>query len=107
MLLVIATHEFGHYITARYFGVGIKQVVLGLGKPIYSKTLKSGLVLSITPLPFGGYVKLFNEREAPLSKIQLPFSLTQQAPWRRITILLAGPAVNLLIAFMIFSSLFL
>lgn len=106
MLLVVATHEFGHFIAARYFGVGVKQAVLGLGRPIYNKKLKSGLILSITPFPFGGYVKLFNEREAPLSENQKPFSLTCKPAWQRIFILFAGPFINIFLASLIFSGLF-
>ncbi len=106
MLLVIGLHELGHYFAAKCLGVGVRQIVLGLGKPFYRKTLASGLVLGVTPYPIGGYVKLLDEREAPLLEEEKPRSFTYQAPWRRIVILLAGSAVNFLVAFLIFSSIF-
>lgn len=106
MLLVVGTHELGHFLAAKLLGVGVRQVILGLGKPLYTKTLNSGLVLGITPFPLGGYVTLFNEREAPLMDKEKSFSLTSQAPWRRIIIFLAGAGVNFLVAIFLFSLLF-
>lgn len=107
LLLVIGLHELGHFIAARCLGVKVKRVVLGLGKPFYTYTLPSQLELCITPFPCGGYVKLLNEREAPVAKSDLPYSFTHQKPWRRIVILLAGAVVNLLVAFVIYFGLLL
>ena len=99
LLLVIGLHEFGHFLAARCLGVKVNRVVLGLGRPFYTYTSSSGLEYGVTALPLGGYVKLLNEREAPVSEQDKPFSFTYQAPWRRIVILLAGSFVNILVAF--------
>ena len=61
--VLVLVHEFGHFITARWAGVGVEEFALGLPftKPIWQKKLKDGLVISLYPVLFGGFVKLLGE----------------------------------------------
>lgn len=107
LILVVGTHEFGHYWVAKKFGVGIRQFVLGLGKPLYKKKLSNGIDFGITPFPIGGYVKLYDEREEKLTDSELPKSFNRQPAIKRILILLAGPVINLILAFLLFFIMYL
>ena len=62
---LILIHEFGHYIMARVFGVGIKEFAIGMGPKLLSKTSnKTGIAYSLRMLPIGGYVSMEGEDES-------------------------------------------
>ena len=62
--LMVIFHEFGHFITARIFKVGVKEFSVGMGPKIISKkSKKSGTVYSLRLLPIGGFVALVGEDE--------------------------------------------
>ena len=59
---LIFIHEFGHFITARIFGVTIKEFAIGMGSKLLSKTSKkSGTAYSLRLFPIGGYVSMEGE----------------------------------------------
>lgn len=107
LLLVVGIHELGHYLLARSFKVVIKRFVLGLGKPFLVYKCRSGLELALAPFPIGGYVKLLDEREMKVPEGLKSQTFNAQPPYKRILILLAGPIINLLAAWLIFSNMFL
>ena len=91
---LIFIHEFGHYLCARACGVGVKEFSIGMGPHIggwISK--KSGIKYSVRVLPFGGYVSMLGEDEE--SDDERSFS--KKKIWQRMLIILAGPAMNLVI----------
>lgn len=96
--ILIAVHEFGHFIVARAVGVKVLRFSLGFGRVLVSHTSRSGTEYAISALPFGGYVKLLDEREGEVAPEDLPRAFNRQAIWRRAVILFAGPAFNLLFA---------
>ena len=57
-LIIVAIHEFGHYLAARIFGAKVTDFSIGFGKPIYQFTDKRGTNWKISPIPLGGYVKI-------------------------------------------------
>lgn len=68
--ILIVVHEFGHYLVARLCGVRVLRFSLGFGKPLLVRRLgadQTEWVLSAFPL--GGYVKMLDEREAPVAGI--------------------------------------
>jgi regulator of sigma E protease len=83
LMVIIGLHEFGHYIVAKRFGLIAETFSLGFGKILLAYTDRSGTSWQIRAMPFGGFIKLNNDR-----LISLP-------PSRRIAIYAAGPAVNI------------
>ena len=57
-LIIVAIHEFGHYLAARIFGAKVTDFSIGFGKPIFQFTDKRGTNWKISPIPLGGYVKI-------------------------------------------------
>ena len=106
--ILVAFHEFGHFWVARKLGVKVLRFSIGFGKVLfrYQKAEKqTEYVLSAIPL--GGYVKMVDEREGPVSKEDLPFAFNRQALWKRTAIVAAGPIFNLLLAIALFWVVFM
>ena len=61
---LILIHEFGHYIMARKFKVGIKEFAIGMGPKLISRTSKkTGIAYSLRAIPIGGFVSMDGEDE--------------------------------------------
>jgi regulator of sigma E protease len=105
---LIAIHEFGHYIVARKLGVKVLVYSIGFGPTLLKWTSKkSGIQYQLSALPFGGYVKMLDEREGNVAEQDLPKAFNRQHPWKRIAIVAAGPLINLAFAVVLFWILFL
>jgi len=106
--VLIVVHEYGHYLAARACGVKVLRFSVGFGNPILSRRFKpDGTEWAIAAFPLGGYVKMLDEREGPVPGADLPFAFNRQSVWRRILIVVAGPAANFLLAAVIYWALFL
>ena len=64
--VLITIHEYGHYRVARACGVKVLKFSVGFGKTIWSRTDKHGTEFAVSWLPLGGYVRMLDEREAPV-----------------------------------------
>jgi len=105
--VLIFVHEFGHFLAAKYSGVGVLKFSLGFGpKLIGRKRGETEYLLSLIPL--GGYVKLLGESpEDELSPEDDKRSFLKQPVWKRIIIVAAGPVFNILFAILIFSVVYM
>jgi regulator of sigma E protease len=103
---LIFVHESGHFILAKIVGVGVKKFSLGFGPRIVSK--KVGMTeYMISWIPLGGYVKMVGEEpDAELDASLIPLSYSHKGVGKRSLIILAGPLFNVLLAVVIFFSLF-
>ncbi|MEE9494767.1 MAG: RIP metalloprotease RseP [Gammaproteobacteria bacterium] len=97
--VLVAIHEFGHFWVARKLGVKVLRFSIGFGMPLYKKVFgKDQTEFTISAIPLGGYVKMLDEREAPVAEEDLSRTFNRQALWKRSAILFAGPAFNFLFA---------
>jgi regulator of sigma E protease len=104
--VLIFFHEFGHFLVARLFGVGVEKFSLGFGPRIFGKTI--GLTdYRISAIPLGGYVKMVGEEpDVELPPEKIPLSFTHKHAVKRICIVAAGPVFNYLLAIIIFFGFF-
>lgn len=103
--LLVLIHEFGHFITAKRFGIKVEEFGFGLPPRLIGKQ-KGETVYSINALPFGGFVKLLGE-DADDEKANLdPRSFGAKNPWKRAIILVAGVSMNLLLGVVIYYTFF-
>jgi len=101
LLLVVGLHEAGHALAARIFGVKIKRISIGFGKPLLRWHRKRGECEWVWSLwPLGGYVQLLNTRIEPVGAEKNRYCFDKKPIWMRIVILLSGAAVNLIIAWL-------
>jgi regulator of sigma E protease len=104
--VLIFFHELGHFLVARLFGVGVEKFSLGFGPRLFGR--KVGLTdYRVSIIPLGGYVKMVGEdptKEMDPAEIHLSF--THKHVFKRMLIVAAGPAFNLLLAVLIFYGIF-
>lgn len=100
--VLIFFHEFGHFLVARLFGVGVEKFSLGFGPRLIGK--KIGITdYRISAIPLGGYVKMVGEEpDAEISPAELPLSFTHKHVAKRMLIVAAGPVFNIFLAIFIF-----
>ncbi len=99
--LLIFVHEFGHYIVARKFGVGIIEFAIGMGPKI--KTWKGKYNdFTLRAIPIGGFVNMVGEYDEEIpEEHQYKIPINERSVWKRMLIVVAGPFMNLLLAFVI------
>jgi regulator of sigma E protease len=104
---LIILHEAGHFVAAKAVGMRVERFSLFFGKPLV-KVRRGETEYGIGPIPLGGYVKItgMNPREDIPTDV-LHRAYYNQPVWKRIVVILAGPGVNLLIAFLIIWVLFM
>lgn len=107
--ILVTVHEYGHFQVARWCGVKVLRFSIGFGKPLFSRRFgKDQTEFVLAALPFGGYVKMLDEREAPVENASdIPYAFNRQSVWKRIAIVSAGPAANLLLAILLYWVLFM
>ena len=102
--ILIAVHEYGHYRVAVACGIKVLKFSIGFGKPIYSWRLKGkSTEFSIGMLPLGGYVKMLDEREAPVDAAERHLAFNTQPLKSRAAVVAAGPLANLMLAVLLYS----
>jgi len=99
VFILVTFHELGHFSVARVLGVGVSKFSIGFGKTLYSfRSRRSGTEYVLGVLPFGGYVKFIDEREAHVDPRDLPYAFNRQNLWVRTAVVIAGPGANFLLA---------
>ena len=105
--LLVTFHEFGHYWVARRCGVDVLRFSVGFGRPLWSRRNRAGTEFAIAAIPLGGYVKMLDEREGDVPVQRLAHAFNRQGVWRRIAIVAAGPAANLLLCVALLWAMFI
>jgi regulator of sigma E protease len=103
---LIILHELGHFAAAKAVGMRVEKFSLFFGPMLASKT-RGETTYGIGPIPLGGYVKITGmnpNEEIPAEVAHRAYY--RQPVWRRIVVILAGPVVNLVIAFVLLAGLF-
>lgn len=102
LLILVSIHEFGHFYVARRCGVKVLRFSIGFGKVLWSWRDKQGTEYALAALPLGGYVKMLDEREAPVAPEERHLAFNHKTVWQRIAIVAAGPLANFLLAILLF-----
>ena len=98
-------HELGHFVVAKAFDVKVLKFSLGFGpKLIGFRRGETEYTLSL--LPLGGYVKMVGEEPDEIEAQDEGRALSQKPLWQRSAIVIAGPLANLLLAFVVYLTMF-
>lgn len=112
--LLVTIHEYGHFQVAKWCGVKVLKFSIGFGKPLFTKKLgKDQTEFVLAAIPLGGYVKMLDERELAqensssepqpnYSEADLKRAFNRQSVAKRIAVVVAGPAANLLLAIVLY-----
>lgn len=100
LVALIVVHEFGHFVTAKWFGMRVEE--FGLGYPPRAAVFarRKGTEYTLNWLPFGGFVKIKGEDDTELAEHD---SFAGKPRWQQASVLLAGIAMNLLFAWLLVS----
>ena len=113
--IIVAVHEYGHYIVGRWSGIKADVFSVGFGPVLYSRMDRHGTKWQIAALPFGGYVKFRGDADAASGKDAEAMSALSEderrssmhgAPlWARTATVAAGPIFNFILSFLVFAAL--
>ncbi len=107
LAILIAVHEFGHFWVARKLGVKVLRFSIGFGSPLWRRVSPvDGTEYVIAAIPLGGYVKMLDEREAPVPEHLLAQAFNRQSLAKRSAIVVAGPLFNFIFAIIAFWFIF-
>lgn len=101
LLFLVVIHELGHFLMAKKFGIKVEEFGFGIPPRAWGKKIGETLV-SINWLPFGGFVKLLGEDETDNQALENKRSFASQAVSKRIIVVVAGVAMNFILAFILF-----
>jgi regulator of sigma E protease len=105
--VLVAIHEYGHYIVGRWTGMKVLRFSIGFGKPIWSRVAGPDQTeYCISAIPLGGYVRFLDSREGPVDAADEGRAFNQRPIWARIAVLVAGPAFNFIFAIFAYWALF-
>ncbi len=103
--VLIVVHEYGHYRVAVACGVKVLRFSVGFGRVIWRRqATPDSTEFVVSMLPLGGYVRMLDEREAPVELALQGRAFNRQSLWKRSAIVAAGPVANLLLAVVLYAS---
>jgi regulator of sigma E protease len=106
--VLVAIHEYGHYIVGRWAGMKVLRFSIGFGKPIWTWVRGADRTeYCISAIPLGGYVRFLDGREGPVDPEDEGRAFNHRPIPARIAVLLAGPMFNFLFAIFAYWILFL
>jgi regulator of sigma E protease len=105
--VLVTFHEFGHYWVARRCGVRVLRFSVGFGRPLWRRVAKDGTEYQVAAIPLGGYVKMLDAREGDVDPSDAGQEFTGKSVWKRIAIVAAGPAFNLIFTIVAFWAMYM
>ena len=97
--VLVTVHEFGHFWVARSLGVKVLRFSVGFGRALWSRRAGADQTeYVIAAIPLGGYVKMLDENEGEVAEHERHRAFNCQPLWKRIAVVVAGPAFNFLFA---------
>ncbi|MGH8703799.1 MAG: RIP metalloprotease RseP [Burkholderiales bacterium] len=106
--VLIVVHEYGHYLAARLCNVRVLRFSVGFGRSLATwRVGRDATEWTIAAVPFGGYVKMLDEREAPVAPHEAQRAFNRQSVGRRFFIVAAGPVFNFLFAIAVYAGLYM
>lgn len=110
LTIIVFVHELGHFLIARYNGVGVATFSIGYGPELFGWTDKKGTRWRFSLLPIGGYVMMLGDADATsvrsdtsgLTDEQQTQSLTSKSPLQRMAVASGGPLMNILFTLIVF-----
>jgi len=108
--VIVAIHEYGHYIVGRWCGIHADVFSLGFGPVVYSRVDQRGTKWQVAALPLGGYVKFMGDANAAsvgtdgtVSQADARRTMLGAPLWARAATVAAGPIFNFVLAIAIFA----
>lgn len=105
--ILVTVHEFGHFWVARRCGVKVERFSIGFGKALWRRTAADGTEYVVALIPLGGYVKMLDERVAPVAPELRSQAFNNKSLAQRSAVVAAGPLANFILAIFAFWLMFI
>lgn len=105
--VLVTFHEYGHFWVARRNGIKVLRFSIGFGKPLLKWHDRQGTEYVLAAIPLGGYVRMLDKRVDDVAPEQADQEFTGKSVWRRIAVVAAGPAANIILAVVAFWIVFM
>ena len=103
LTLIVAVHEAGHYLVARWCRVRVHAFSIGFGPELFGWTSRNGTRFKISALPLGGYVRMAGGLTTGTAEAESAADegFPNRPIWQRALIIFAGPLANFIFAFLL------
>ena len=102
LAILIAVHEFGHFLAARAVKIEVREFAIGMGPKLAGwKSRKHETDFSIRAIPFGGFCAFYGEDDTTGISKDDPRAFPKQNVWKRLFVILMGPMMNFVLAFVL------
>ena len=112
LTVIVFVHEMGHYLVARWNGIAIQTFSIGFGPEVVGFNDRSGTRWRVSLIPLGGYVRFVGDMNATSATPDTemianagpelaPRLFVNKNVWRRIAVVVAGPAANVIFTFLV------
>lgn len=115
LLVIVAIHEYGHYIVGRWSGIHAEVFSIGFGPVLWSRMDKRGTKWQLAAIPLGGYVKFYGDGDAAsalpdgavaeMNEADARRSMFGAPLWARAATVAAGPIFNFILSILIYTAL--
>ncbi|MGH2451105.1 MAG: M50 family metallopeptidase [Candidatus Limnocylindria bacterium] len=108
LTVIIAVHEFGHYLTARLLGMRVLEFAFGFPPRVFG-LVHAGITYSVNAIPFGGFVRILGQDDFAIRQRGEgePGSFTSKPWWAQAIVLVAGVGMNLVLALVVLTAAFM
>lgn len=114
--IIVAVHEYGHYIVGRWSGIHAEVFSIGFGPRLWSRVDRRGTRWQVAAVPFGGYVKFLGDANAAsagadettmarLSDDERRHTMHGAPLWARAATVFAGPLFNFILSILVFAAM--
>jgi regulator of sigma E protease len=117
LTVIVFVHEMGHYLVARWNGIAIQTFSIGFGPELFGFNDRAGTRWRLSLIPLGGYVRFVGDMNASsmpdeaaiaaASPELAPRLFVNKNVWQRISVVVAGPAANVIFTFLVLYALLL
>ena len=94
IIVIVAIHEYGHYLAMRAFGVRVLTFSIGFGPRLLQWRSSGDTDFVISAIPLGGYVKPLDRRDCDVDPADQASEFSGKPAWQRVITYAAGPAAN-------------
>ena len=102
LAILITVHEFGHFMAARAMKIEVREFAIGMGPKIAGwKSKKYETDFSIRAIPLGGFCAFYGEDDTTGESKDDPRAFPKQNVWKRLFVILMGPMMNFVLAFVV------
>ena len=102
LAILITVHEFGHFLAARAMKIEVREFAIGMGPKLVGwKSKKYETDFSIRAIPLGGFCAFYGEDDTTGASKDDPRAFPKQNVWKRLFVILMGPVMNFVLAFVL------